>query len=105
MCLLPRDLPSSFIMTHLPLDFHTPPEGYSYEVRQFKRNVSAIWICNHGIFSYTSDTPKSIWGFFDTKKGQYHAPINPKKVGSVVELSQTTPYSAMQIRHDFNENT
>ena len=97
MCLLTRDLPSSFIMPHLPLDFHRPPEGYTYEVQPFKRNLSAIWICNHREFSYTDETPKSIWGFFDNKKGYYHAPINPKKHGKIVTLESTTPYSAMQI--------
>lgn len=87
------------------IDFpHTAPEGYSYEIEPFKRNLLAIWICNHGKFSYTDSTPKSIWGFFDTKKGQYRRPINAKSVGTVVELSDTTPYSAMQIHHDFNEN-
>lgn len=82
----------------LPPDFpHSPPKGYSYEVRKFKRNLLAIWICNHGIFSYTSDTPKSIWGFHSTQNGEYYAPVNAKKVGAVVSISDTSPYSAMQL--------
>ena len=82
----------------LPKTFqHQPPEGYSYEVKQFKRDVLSIWICNHSVFSYTEDTPKSIWGFWNSKKELYYAPINSKKVGSEVNISQTTPYSAMQL--------
>jgi hypothetical protein len=57
----------------------------------------AIWICNHGQFSYTDETPKSIWGFYDTKKRCYYAPVNAKTVGKVVDIQDTTPYSAMQI--------
>jgi len=82
----------------LPPDFiHTAPKGYSYEVTEFKRNLLAIWICNHGKFSYTDKTPKSIWGFYQTKKGEYYAPINSAKQGNTVDISNTTPYSAMQL--------
>jgi hypothetical protein len=82
----------------LPPDFpHQPPKGFSYEVRQFKRNCISIWICNHGIFSYTSETPKSIWGFFNGKKGEYYAPINATKCGNKVNVENTTPYTAMQL--------
>lgn len=83
------ELPSSFI--------HTPPEGYSYEVKQFKRNILSIWILNHGKFSYTTETPKSIWGFYSTKMKEYYAPINFKKQGDRVSIEDTTPYSAMQL--------
>ena len=76
---------------------HEPPEGYSYEVTEFKRNVLAIWIINHGEFSYIDTPPRSIWGFYNTKKQQYHAPINSKQVGDVVDLNNTRPYTAMQL--------
>ena len=80
------------------IDFpHTAPEGYSYEVQPFKRNLLAIWICNHGKFSYTDKTPKSIWGFYDTKANCYHAPINATQQGDKVRIEDTTPYSAMQL--------
>ena len=82
------------------IDFpHSPPEGYSYEVEQFKRNLLAIWICNHGKFSYTNKTPKSIWGFYSPQKRKYYAPINSKKVGKEVDIQDTTPYSAMTINY------
>lgn len=83
----------------LPYDFpHQPPEGYSYEVVTFKRNVVAIWCCNHSKFSYNGGAvAKTIWGFYDTKRQQYYAPINSKKLGDVVDINDTRPYTAMQI--------
>jgi len=78
---------------------HTPPKGYSYEILSHRRNILSIWICNHGKFSYTDDSPvKSIWGFYDTKKRCYYAPVNSSKHGDQVEFEKTTPYSAMQIK-------
>ena len=76
---------------------HVAPKGYSYEIELFKRNLLAIWICNHGKFSYTNKTPKSIWGFYDTKRKCYYAPINSSKQGDQVKIENTTPYSAMQL--------
>lgn len=83
----------------MKLEFpHTPPRGYSYEITEHRRNLLSIWICNHGEFSYTDDSPvKSIWGFYNTKSKQYYAPVNSKTVGKVVDIDDTTPYSAMQI--------
>ena len=77
---------------------HEPPKGYSYEIEQFKRNLLAIWICNHGKFSYTDKTPKSIWGFYNTKTKTYHSPINATKSGDPIEFKYTTPYSAMKLK-------
>jgi hypothetical protein len=60
--------------------------------------VVAIWIRNHSQFSYNGGAPvKSIWGFYNSKTREYHAPVNPKKVGDVVNINSTTPYSAMQL--------
>lgn len=82
----------------LPPDFiHTAPKGYSYEVEQFKRNLLAIWIVNHGIFSYTDTPPRSIWGFWDSKKREYYAPVNAKTKGKVVDINDTRAYTAMQL--------
>jgi len=77
---------------------HQSPKGYSYEIQQFKRYVYAIWIVNHGEFSYTDTPPKSIWGFYSSKKKEYYAPIDAKKVGAIVQIEDTTPYSAMQLK-------
>jgi hypothetical protein len=78
---------------------HSAPKGYSYEQVSFKRNVVAIWIHNHSIFSYNNGgTARSIWGFYNTKTKCYHAPINSKTVGKEVSIANTTPYSAMQLK-------
>jgi hypothetical protein len=79
-------------------EFHNAPKGYSYEVEQFKHNFLAIWIYNHGEFSYTNKTPKSIWGFYNTRTKCYHAPINASKQGDKVRIEDTSPYSAMQLK-------
>lgn len=81
-----------------PPDFtHKAPEGYSYEYTSFKRNVTAIWLRNHSLFVYTSDPVRTIFGFYNTKTRKYFAPINSKKVGKEVKLSDTTPYTAMPL--------
>ena len=82
----------------LPPDFHhEPPKGYHYEVEHFRRNVCRICIVNDGSFSYTDVPPKSVWGFYDVKKGRYSAPINFSKQGDTVDINNTRPYTAMQL--------
>ena len=76
---------------------HVPPKGYSYEFDTPKRNLVRVWCVNHREFSYTSEQVRSVWGFYNTKTKKYHAPINSKQVGDVVDINDTTPYSAMQI--------
>ena len=79
------------------IDFpHLPPKGFSYSFESFNARYDAIWIINHGLFSYRNTPPKSIWGFYSSKKGKYYAPINSKKVGKEVSIKDTTPYSAMK---------
>jgi hypothetical protein len=82
------EFPPSFI--------HESPEGYSYSFESFNAKYDAIWILNHGQFSYRDTPPKSIWGFYSSKKGKYYAPINSKKVGKEVSIENTTPYTSMQ---------
>ena len=75
---------------------HKAPPGYSYEFEDFKRNTIAIWICCHRQFDYNLGKPvRSIWGYYDSKKRVYSAPVNAKTVGAVVSVDNTTPYSAM----------
>ena len=82
----------------LPPDFcHEPPEGYSYEVTEHRKNMLAIWILNHGVFSYTDTPPRSIWGFYNRTKKCYHAPINSTKHGNQVDIKDTRNYTAMQL--------
>ena len=77
---------------------HKCPPNYSYEFKDFKRNITAIWICDHRRYVYNGGADVScIWGFWNQKTKQYHSPINPTTVGSIVDISNTTPYSAMPI--------
>jgi hypothetical protein len=85
-------------MLELPFDFiHESPDGYHYEVEQFQSNIHRICIVNDGSFSYTDKAPKSVWGFYDFKKKKYLSPINFIKKGNVVDIKDTTPYTAMQL--------
>ena len=92
-------------MLELPSDFiHTPPKGFSYHVKEYKKTIVSIWIRNHARFSYTEDPVLSIWGFCKTKttakrgiENTYYAPINSNKVGKEVSINDTTPCSAMQL--------
>ena len=82
----------------LPPDFpHEPPKGYHYEVESFRRNVCRICIVNDGTFTYTTDAPKCVWGFYNTKSRTYSAPINFSKQGDTVDINKTRPYTAMQL--------
>ena len=83
----------------LPSDFpHEPPKNYTYEVKEFKRNIMGIWCCNHSKFNYNgNDIAKTIWGFYNVKQRCYRSPISATKVGDKVALDQTTPYSAMPL--------
>ena len=87
-------------LDHMMIEFpHTAPQGYSYEFEEFKKNVISIWIYNHRKFDYNLGKPvRSIWGFYDSKKRIYSAPINAKSIGAVVGIENTTPYSAMQLK-------
>ena len=83
---------------NLPDGFpHKPPKGYSYEVKEHTRHMGSIWLRNHTTFSYTSDPDRTIWGFYNTKKGCYHAPINSTKHGDQVDIEDTRDYTAMQL--------
>ena len=83
----------------LPPDFiHEAPPRFRYRTAKFKANVISIW-CDH-LDNYcfsNGDQVSTIWGFYNTKKRQYFAPINSKKIGAVVDINSTTPYTAMQL--------
>jgi len=87
------------MINELPKDFpHSAPEGYRYESIQFKRNVIAIWtVCSRRFDYNNGDAVRCIWGFYDTKKQCYYAPVNATKQGDTVDVENTTPYSAMQL--------
>lgn len=78
---------------------HTAPEGYSYEFEEFNTRLVSIWIRHHFPYSYAEGkSVRSIWGFYSPKKREYYSPITSSKCGEQVSISQTTPYSAMQIK-------
>lgn len=78
---------------------HKAPQGYFYEQRQFQRNIIGIWIGFDRHFDYNlGDSVSCIWGFYNTKTKEYFAPINSKTIGKRVNIENTTPYSAMQIK-------
>ena len=82
----------------LPTDFpHQPPKGFTYYVKEHKTNIIGIWIRNHSGFSYTNDPIVSIWGFYNTKKQCYIAPINHKRPGKTIDVHATSAYSAMPL--------
>jgi len=87
-------------MIGLPDDFpHQPPKGYRYETLQFKSNVVSIWTVYERGFVYNDHNEcHCIWGFYDTKKRCYYAPINATKQGNRVDVNNTTPYTSMPIK-------
>lgn len=78
---------------------HKAPKGYSYEFeKDFKRNITAIWLRHHRTYDYNLGKPvRTIWGFYNTKKREYHAPVNSKTVGNVVDIENTRSYTAMPL--------
>lgn len=87
-------------MIELPHDFpHTAPEGYKYELEQFKTKMVRIWLCHPDVYVYTSKPVRTVWGFFDQRKKVYHAPVNFKKPGKMVDIDKTTHHTAMQVQH------
>ena len=81
---------------------HEPPtEDHFYEEVCFKTNVIAIFLVYRPGYLFNGSNPhRTIWGFYNTKKRQYHAPINAKKPGKVVDIKDTNPYTSMQLNFD-----
>ena len=86
-------------MIELPHDFsHQPPKGYRYETVRKNASTVAIWtVCNPGFIYNDGNDVRCIWGFYNTKTRTYYAPINSTKQGDIVDIKNTTPYSAMQL--------
>jgi len=77
---------------------HDPPKGYRYKVVRKNNSIVAIWtVCNPGFVYNGGNDIHCIWGFYNSKKQQYYAPINSNKIGKEVSIQDTTPYSAMQL--------
>ena len=82
------------------VDFpHRAPENYSYEYEEFKHNVVRIMLRCHRQFDFNLGKPTAtVWGFYHTKKKCYYAPINATKQGDLVNIKDTRPYTAMQLK-------
>jgi hypothetical protein len=75
---------------------HSPPQGYSYEFEELRRNYTSIWIRNHAKFDYNGGVSvRSIWGFYNSRTKTYYSPINSKTVGNKVNIESTSVYSAI----------
>ena len=83
----------------LPKDFpHQPPEGYEYRVLRKNASLLSIFTVYQRGFTYNGNSESyCIWGFYNTKKQEYYAPINSTKCGDKVDINSTTPYTAMQL--------
>ncbi len=78
---------------------HQPPEGYSYEIEEFKRNVFSIWLRCHRQFDYNMGKPtRTIWGFYDFKKSKFFSPVNSKTIGKEVDIKDTRCWTSMSIK-------
>ena len=78
---------------------HSPPKDYSYEYENFNTRTVRIWLCNTRKFDYNLGArTKTVWGFYNPKKRVYYAPINSKTIGKEVNIENTTPYTAMQVK-------
>ena len=66
-------------------------------MEQHRRNMVSIWLRFPHRFSYCDHAPRTIWGFYDTKKKVYCAPINSTKHGDQVDIKDTRNYTAMQL--------
>ena len=77
---------------------HNAPKGYEYQTVSFKRDIVAVWLLCHRRFVYNGGAPtRTIWGFYNTKTKQFHAPINSKTVGDVININNTSPYTSMPL--------
>jgi hypothetical protein len=84
----------------IPQFKHKPPEGYSYEVEEFKRNVFSIWLRCHRQFDYNNGKPtRTIWGFYNYKKCQFFSPVNSSTVGKEVKFKDTRSWTSMPINY------
>jgi len=81
------------------IDFpHNAPEGYSYEFENVKRDTIRIMLRFHKKFDYNLGKPvATVWGFYNSKKNKYFAPVNSTTIGKEVDIKSTRPWSAMKI--------
>jgi len=78
---------------------HKAPQGYTYEVEEFKRGIFSIWLRCNREFDYNLGKPtRTIWGFYSHKKCEFYSPVNSKTIGKVVDFKNTRSYTAMPLK-------
>lgn len=83
------------LLTEMPVK---APEGYHYEVEEYRRNVVSFWLCGGPKYLYRDNTsPRTIHSFYNYKKNVWYAPINSKKMGDEVAPEAIRPWTAMQL--------
>ena len=74
------------------------PEGYRYEVSEFKRNVAAVWLCGGPTYLHLENkSARTIHSFYNYKKKVWYAPVNSKKMGAEVAPESIRSWTAMQL--------
>ena len=87
---------TDFVLSLIP---HQAPKGYEYRASSFKSNIISIWLLCHRKFVYNGGAPtETIYAFYNTKTKRFHAPVNSKTVGDVVDINSTTPYTSMPLK-------
>ena len=82
----------------LPYDFPINPRRITPTKYKITKGMWLLFgLRDHRKYSYTNDDVRTIWGFYNGKKGEYYAPINAKKAGDVVDINDTRNYTAMQL--------
>ena len=83
----------------IPQFTHKAPEGYRYEVEEFKRGVFSIWLHCNRKFDYNMGKPtRTIWGFYSYKKCEFYSPVNSSTIGKVVNFKDTRDCTAMPLK-------
>ena len=78
---------------------HKAPKGYSYEFEKFNVSTIRIMLRCHCKFDYNlGASTATVWGFYNSKKRIYYAPVNAKTIGKEIDIKNTTPYTAMPIK-------
>ena len=78
---------------------HKAPKNYSYVFEKHNNRFIRIdLVCNRQFDYNLGKNTRTVWGFYSPKRREYYAPINYKTVGSLVDIDNTRPWTAMQIK-------
>lgn len=83
------------LLAEMPL---SPPEGYHYEVEEYRRNIVSFWLCGGRKYLHRdNNSARTIHSFYDYKKNKWYSPINSKKMGNEVAPEDMRPWTAMPL--------